>query len=143
MAETTKKTGAGFTAEERAAMKERAKELKVAQSKEADLAAVLDKIEGLPDTDRAIAAAVHTIATVTVGGLDARLWYGSPAYYKDGKLICFFQESGKFKTRYSTLGFSDNAQLDDGAMWPSAYAVTTLTSAEEARIAELVRRAAG
>jgi uncharacterized protein YdhG (YjbR/CyaY superfamily) len=143
MAETTKKTGAGFTAEERAAMKERAKELKVAQSKEADLAAVLDKIEGLPDTDRAIAAAVHTIATVTVGGLDARLWYGSPAYYKDGKLICFFQESGKFKTRYSTLGFSDNAQLDDGAMWPSAYAVTTLTSADEARIAELVRRAAG
>ncbi len=143
MVETKKATGAGFTAEERAAMKERAKELKVAQSKEADLASVLEKIEGLPDADRAIATAVHTIATVTVGGLDARLWYGSPAYYKDGKLICFFQESGKFKTRYSTLGFSDNAQLDDGAMWPSSYAVTKLTSADEARIAELVRRAAG
>ena len=123
-------------------MKERAKELKVAQSKEADLAAVLEKIEGMSDTDRAIATAVHTIATEKVG-LDARLWYGSPAYYKDGKLICFFQDSGKFKTRYSTLGFSDNAQLDDGAMWPSSYAVTKHTSADEARIAELVRRAAG
>ena len=140
---TSTRSGSGFTVEERAAMKERAKELKVAQSKEADVASVLEKIEGFSDTDRAIATAVHEIATKDVGGLDARLWYGSPAYYKDGRLICFFQDSSKFKTRYSTLGFSDNAQLDDGAMWPTSYALVKLTPTDEARIVDLVRRAAG
>jgi uncharacterized protein YdhG (YjbR/CyaY superfamily) len=143
MAETTKTSTSGFTAEERAAMKERAKELKVAQSKEADLASVLEKIEGMSDTDRAIASAIHRIATNDVGGLDAKLWYGSPAYYQDGRLICFFQDSGKFKTRYATLGFSDNAKLDDGTVWPTSFALVTLTPADEARIGDLVRRAAG
>ena len=142
MAASTR-TGSGFTAEEKAAMKERAKELKVAQSKEADLAAVLEKIEAMAPDDRAMATKVHEIATSAVAGVDPRLWYGSPAYYKDGKLICFFQDSGKFKTRYATLGFSDNAQLDDGTMWPTSYALTEVTPTVETTIRDIVTRAAG
>ncbi len=138
---TSTRTGSGFTAEERAAMKERAKELKAAQSKEADVAAVLEKIEGMGDSDQVMATKVHEIANNT--GLDARLWYGSPAYYKDGKLICFFQDSGKFKTRYATLGFSDTAALDEDTMWPTSYALTEITPAAEKRIRDLVTRAAG
>ncbi len=140
MAPTTR-TSSGFTAEERAAMKERAKELKVAQSKEADLAAVLEKIAGMSDSDRIAAAKVHEISAGL--GLDARLWYGSPAYYKDGTMICFFQDSAKFKTRYSTLGFSDKAALDDDTMWPTSYGITEVTPAAEKRIRDLVTRAAG
>lgn len=138
---TSARTGSGFTAEERAAMKDRAKELKAAQSKEADLAAVLEKIDGMSPADRAMATTVHEIASGA--GLDARLWYGSPAYYKDGKMICFFQDSGKFKTRYATLGFSDTAALDEDTMWPSSYALTDVTPAAEKRILDLVTRAAG
>ena len=138
----TKKTS-GFTAEERAAMRERNKELKTQQSKEADLAAVLEKIAGMTDGDRTMATKVHEIATGVDTGLDPRLWYGSPAYYKDGKLICFFQDSAKFKTRYATLGFSDNARLDEGTMWPSSYALTEVTAAAEQQLRELVTSAFG
>jgi uncharacterized protein YdhG (YjbR/CyaY superfamily) len=140
MAPTTR-TSSGFTAEERAAMKERAKELKVAQGKEADLAAVLEKIAGMSDSDRVAATKVHEIASDL--GLDARLWYGSPAYYKDGTMICFFQDSAKFKTRYSTLGFSDKAALDDDTMWPTSYGITEVTPSAGERIRDLVTRAAG
>ena len=139
----TRKSSSGFTAEERAAMKERARELKVTQGKEADLAAVLEKIAGLSDTDRGLATKVHEIATQVLPRLDPKLWYGSPAYYLDGRLICFFQESSKFKTRYATLGFSDNAHLDDGSMWPSAYALTEVTPAVETRIRDVITRAIG
>jgi uncharacterized protein YdhG (YjbR/CyaY superfamily) len=141
--ETKKSSGSGFTAEERAAMRERNKELKTQHTKEADLAAVLDKIAGLTDTDRATATKVHGIVLSAAPDLAARLWYGSPAYYKDGKLVCFFQDSGKFKTRYATLGFSDNARLDDGTMWPSSYALTDVTPVVEKQIRELVTRAVG
>src|SRR5664280_1105864 len=143
MVETKKSSGSGFTAEERAAMRERNKELKTQQSKEADLAAVLDKIAGMTDADRATATKVHEIVLSTAPDLAARLWYGSPAYYKDGKLICFFQDSGKFKTRYATLGFSDTAQLDEGTMWPSSYALTDVTPVVAKQIRDLVTRAVG
>jgi uncharacterized protein YdhG (YjbR/CyaY superfamily) len=143
MTENKKSSGSGFTAEERAAMKERNKELKTQQSKEADLVAVLDKIAGMTDADRATATKVHEIVLSTAPDLAARLWYGSPAYYKDGKLICFFQDSGKFKTRYATLGFSDTAQLDEGTMWPSSYALTDVTPVVEKQIRDLVTRAVG
>jgi uncharacterized protein YdhG (YjbR/CyaY superfamily) len=141
--ETKKASGSGFTAEERAAMRERNKELKSQQRKDADLAAVLDKIAGMTDVDCAMATKVHEIATGAITGLDPRLWYGSPAYYKDGKLICFFQDSGKFKTRYATLGFSDNARLDEGTIWPSSYALTEVTAAVEKQLRELVSKAIG
>jgi uncharacterized protein YdhG (YjbR/CyaY superfamily) len=143
MADTKKTSGSGFTVEERAAMKERARELKTAQGKDADLASVLDKIAAMKDSDRAMAMAVHEIATRLPSSLDPRLWYGSPAYYRDGKLICFFQDSGKFKTRYATLGFSDNALLDEGTMWPNSYALSDVTPLVEKRIRELVTRAVG
>jgi hypothetical protein len=143
MTENKKSSGSGFTAEERAAMRERNKELKTQQSKEADLAAVLDKIAGMTDADRATATKVHEIVLSTAPDLAARLWYGSPAYYKDGKLICFFQDSGKFKTRYATLGFSDTAQLDEGTMWPSSYALTDVTPVVAKQIRDLVTRAVG
>ena len=141
MVETKKSSGSGFTAEERAAMRERNKELKTQQSKEADLAAVLDKIAGMTDTDRVMATKVHEIAIGLALGLDPRLWYGSPAYYLDGKLVCFFQDSGKFKTRYATLGFSDNALLDDGTMWPNSYALTEITPDVVTRVRDLLTRA--
>lgn len=143
MTEIKKASGSGFTAEERAAMRERNKELKTQQSKEADLAAVLEKIAGMTDTDRAMATTVHDTVLSAASALAARLWYGSPAYYLDGKLICFFQDSGKFKTRYATLGFSDTAQLDDGTMWPSSYALTDVTPAVAKRIRDLVTQAVG
>lgn len=141
MTGTTKTSGSGFTAEERAAMRERNKELKTLQSKEADLAAVLEKIAGMTDADRIMATKVHEIATQVTPRLDPRLWYGSPAYYLDGKLICFFQDSGKFKTRYATLGFSDNARLDDTTIWPTSYALTEITPDAGTRIRDLVTRA--
>ena len=124
-------------------MRERAKELKAAQGKDADLAAVLDKIAAMKDSDRAMATTVHEIATHLPSGLDPRLWYGSPAYYKDGKLICFFQDSAKFKTRYATLGFSDAAALDGGTMWPNSYALSEIAPHVRTRISELITRAVG
>lgn len=137
----------GLSAEERAAIKERAHELKAAKrrgpSAKADQEAeVLAKIAEMPQPDRATAERLHALITATVPALSPRLWYGMPAYAKDGKVLCFFQSAEKFKTRYSTIGFSDEANLNDGAMWPTSFALTELTSAEEARIAELVKTAA-
>jgi len=137
------KKSEGFSAEERAAMKERAKELKSA-SKNADAESeVLAKIAEMPDADRAIAERIHDIVKTTAPELTSRLWYGQPAYAKDGKVVLFFQAADKFGTRYSTLGFSDVANLDDGSMWPTSYAIAKLTKADEATVAGLVKRAAG
>jgi len=149
MADTKKSTGkasASFSAEEKAAMKERAAEVKAEKlrnSAEADTAVVLEKIAELDGSDRVIAERLHEIITTTAPGLAPKTWYGMPAYARDGKTVVFFQASGKFKTRYATLGFNDPAQLDDGTMWPTAYAITELTEADEAAIAELIRKAAG
>ena len=129
-----------FTAEERAAMRERARELENRDNGESD---VLAKIAGMPDPDRALARRLHAIVKSSAPALASRLWYGMPAYSLDGKVVCFFQGAHRFKTRYATLGFSDKAQLDDGHMWPVAFALTELTAAEEARIAALVKRAVG
>jgi uncharacterized protein YdhG (YjbR/CyaY superfamily) len=129
----------GFTAEERAAMKERARELKAGGAD--GEAAVLAKIAEMPDADRAIAERVHAIVREAAPELVPRTWYGMPAYSKAGNVVCFFQPAHKFKARYSTLGFNDKANLDDGSMWPVAYAVTELTAAAEKRIAQLVKQA--
>jgi uncharacterized protein YdhG (YjbR/CyaY superfamily) len=135
----------GFTAEERAAMKERARELKAearrGKSKAEGEAEVLAKIAELSEPDRAMAQRLHAIVTAAAPALSPRTWYGMPAYAKDGKVVCFFQGAQKFKTRYASFGFSDAANLDEGAMWPTAFALETLTAAEEARIGALVRKA--
>jgi uncharacterized protein YdhG (YjbR/CyaY superfamily) len=140
-------THAGFSAEERAAMKEHAKDLKktarrgsrqTAAEAEADL---LAKIAEMPEPDRVLAERVHAIVKAAAPGLSPKLYYGMPAYAKDGKVVCFFQNAGKFKSRYATLGFTDAAALDDGSMWPASFALTALTAADESRIAELVTRA--
>ena len=136
----------GFTAEERAAMKERARELKAAARRGADKAAgaaeVLAKIAEMPEPDRVLAERVHAIVMASAPDLTPRTWYGMPAYAKDGKLICFFQAASKFKVRYATFGFQPDAKLDDGTMWPTSFALTELTTADEATIAALVKRAA-
>jgi hypothetical protein len=135
-----KQASKGFTNEERAAMRERAREGKAgAAAGESD---VLAKIAEMTDRDRAMAERLHALITASAPDLSPRTWYGMPAYAKDGKVVCFFQSAQKFKTRYATLGFSDKANLDDGAMWPNAYALTELTPDVEARISELVQRAA-
>ncbi len=136
----------GFTDEERSAMKERAQELKAARrgsgaTKADDEQAVLAKIAEMPEPDRSMGERVHAIVMASAPDLTPRLWYGMPAYAKNGKVICFFQNSQKFKTRYATLGFSDKANLDDGSMWPTSYALTKLTAADEARIGTLVKQA--
>ena len=147
MAETkTAKKGTpsdGFTPEERAAMKERSRELKLAaREKRADGEnAVLAKIAALPQSDRAMGERLHAIIKANAPALSPKTWYGMPAYAKDGNVVCFFQSAQKFKTRYATLGFSDKANLDEGAMWPIAFALTELTAAEEARIDALVKQA--
>ena len=139
----------GFSAEERAAIKERAKEVKTAarRGKRAGNADgerdVLSKIAEMPEPDRSMGERLHAIITAAAPGLAPKLWYGMPAYARDGKVVCFFQAAEKFKARYATLGFSDQATLDDGPMWPTAFALTSLTAADEARIAALVGRAAG
>lgn len=139
----------GFTNEERAAMKERAEELKAASRRspragkadgEAD---VLAKIAAMPEPDRIMAERLHAIIKASAPVLSPRTWYGMPAYAKDGNVVCFFQSGQKFKTRYATLGFSDKANFDDGAMWPTAFALKKLTAAEEARISMLVKQAVG
>jgi uncharacterized protein YdhG (YjbR/CyaY superfamily) len=140
-AATGRKASEGFTDEERAAMKERARELKAAADKEDGERAVLAKIAELSAPDRALGERLHAIITASAPALSPRLWYGQPAYARDGKVLCFFQPAQKFKTRYATLGFSDEANLDEGAMWPTAYALTELTAADEARIGELVKKA--
>jgi hypothetical protein len=135
----TKTKSKGFTAEEKAAMRERAKELK-AESGESE---VLAKIAEMPDADRAMAERLHVLITETAPELTPKTWYGMPAYAKDGKVICFFKNAGKFKSRYSNLGFSDQAKLDDGSMWPSEFALTKLTPADEKKITALVKKAVG
>jgi uncharacterized protein YdhG (YjbR/CyaY superfamily) len=133
-----------FTAEERAAMREHAREVKAARSRPADAdgtSEVLAKIAAMAPEDRAIAERVHALLTAAAPAVSCRLWYGMPAYTKQGNVFCFFQDAKKFKSRYATLGFSDKAALDDGEMWPTAFAVKELTAAVEARIAELVKRA--
>ncbi len=143
-----KKSPAGFSAEERAAMKERAAELKAAarrgRGKKAEAEAeseVLAKIAAMPQPDRAMAERLHAIIKAAAPELRPRTWYGMPAYAKNGNVICFFQDAHKFKARYATLGFSDKANLDEGAMWPTSFAVAELTEAVAARIEALVKRA--
>ena len=138
---TSRKAAATFTAEERAAMKERARELKAASKGADGESEVLAKIAELPGPDRAIASGLHAVVKATAPHLVPRTWYGMPAYAKDGKVLCFFQAAAKFKTRYATIGFTDAAKLDDGTMWPTTYALTAWSAAEEARIAALVKTA--
>jgi uncharacterized protein YdhG (YjbR/CyaY superfamily) len=137
----TKKQSKRFTAEERAAMKGRAQELKAAKSKEEAERAVLAKIAEMAEPDRAMAERLHALIAASAPGLSPKTYYGMPAYAKDGKVVCFFRDRQKFKERYATFGFNDAANLDEGAMWPVAYALTELTAADEARIAELVKKA--
>jgi uncharacterized protein YdhG (YjbR/CyaY superfamily) len=139
------KASEGFTDEERAAMRERSQEVKAAgrRGKEDGESEVLAKISEMPDADRAMAERLHAIITTSAPVLAPRTWYGMPAYAKDGKVVCFFQSAQKFKSRYATLGFSDSAHLDDGDMWPTGFALRNLTPAQEARIAELVKKAVG
>ena len=132
---------AKFTKEELGAMKSRVKELKAAATKAEDESAVLAAIAELHAPDRALAKRVHAIIKASVPGLSPKPWYGMPAYAKEGKIVCFFQPAQKFKTRYATLGFSDQAKLDEGNMWPNAYALTKLTADDEARIGALVKQA--
>ena len=144
MAERKPATGrasSGFTAEERAAMKERARELKAAAGKADGESDVLAKIAEMPEPDRVMAERLHAIVKATAPALSPRTWYGMPAYAKDDKVVCFFRSAQKFKTRYATLGFSDKANLDDGAMWATDFALKMLTAAEEARIVALLKKA--
>jgi uncharacterized protein YdhG (YjbR/CyaY superfamily) len=139
------KTSKGFTDEERAAMKERAKELKAEARANKNRAEgesdVLAAIAAMQGPDRAMAKRVHAIVTASAPDLSPKTWYGMPAYARDGKVVCFFQSAQKFKSRYATLGFSDEAKLDDGAMWPTSFALKELTAADEARIGALVKQA--
>ena len=143
----TNKKSKGFTDEERAAMKERAQELKAearrgARADRADGESdVLAKIAEMAEPDRAMAKRLHAIIKTSAPALSPKTWYGMPAYAKDGKVVCFFQSAQKFKSRYATFGFSDEANLDEGAMWPTAFALKEVTAAEEARIGALVKKA--
>jgi uncharacterized protein YdhG (YjbR/CyaY superfamily) len=134
-------TNKGFSAEEKAAMKERAKELKAAGDKAADEQAVLAKIAEMPESDRVMAERIHAIIKANAPALSPKTWYGMPAYAKDGKVVCFFTSADKFKSRYASFGFNDDANLDEGAMWPTSFALVKLTAADEARIAALVKKA--
>jgi len=143
MADTKKSEG--FTDEERAAMKERSKELKAEARASKDKAAgerdVLEKIAEMPEPDRIMAERIHEIVKASAPGLSPKTWYGMPAYAKDGKIVCFFQAAAKFKARYATFGFDQEAHLDEGTMWPTSFALTELTATDEATIAALVRKA--
>ncbi len=137
----TGKASKGFTDEEKAAMRQRAKEQKAAAGKADEENAALAAIAEMQAPDRAIAERLHTLIKASAPALSPKTWYGMPAYARDGKIVCFFQPAQKFKTRYATLGFNDSARLDDGAMWPVAFALKELTAADEARIAALVKKA--
>ena len=137
----TGKTSKGFSAEERAAMKERAQELKAQERRADGEEALLAKIAEMPKPDRAMAERLHAIIEESAPVLSPKTWYGMPAYAKEGKVVCFFQSGQKYNSRYSTFGFQDAANLDDGAMWPTAFALTELTAADEARIGALVKQA--
>lgn len=138
---TNAKRPRGFTDEEKSAMREHVRELRAQGTKANGEADVLAAIAKMPETDRAIAERVHTLIKAAAPALAPRTWYGMPAYAKDGDVICYFQNAGKFKARYQLLGFSDKAKLDENSMWPTAFALTKLTATEEARITELVTRA--
>ncbi|MBV8991533.1 MAG: DUF1801 domain-containing protein [Solirubrobacterales bacterium] len=138
----TSKSPTVLTAEERAAMKELVQERKAAARGEDGERAVLAKIAEMPEPDRAMAERLHAIVKASAPSLSPKTWYGMPAYAKDGKVVCFFQSAAKFKARYATFGFSDKANLDDGHMWPTYFALKELTSAEEKKIAGLVKKAA-
>ena len=140
-AKATTKKRKTFTAEERAAMKERAQELKAESSKAAGERALLAKIAEMPAQDRALAKRIHALVKASAPGLSPKTWYGMPAYAKNDKVVCFFQSADKFNSRYATFGFSDKANLDQGAMWPTSFALKKLTAADEARIAALVKKA--
>ena len=139
------KAAKGFSDDERAAMKERAQELKATARTNKDKAdgegEVLAKIAAMTEPDRSMASRLHAIIKASAPGLSPKTWYGMPAYAKDGKVVCFFQGAQKFNTRYATLGFSDTANLDEGALWPTAFALKALTAAEEAKIGALVKKA--
>jgi uncharacterized protein YdhG (YjbR/CyaY superfamily) len=137
----TTKPSRGFTAEERAAMKERAQELKAEGLKADGDSAVLAKIAEMPEPDRTIAERLHAIIKASPPGLTPKTWYGMPAYARDGKVVCFFKPAEKFQSRYATLGFEDSANLDQGAMWPTSFALTKLTAADETKIRALVKKA--
>ena len=139
---TKKKTATGITAEERAAMRELAKERKAARTKAEDEAAVLEKIAEMPEPDRSMATRLHAIITKNAPELSPKTWYGMPAYAKDDKIVCFYKSADKFKSRYATFGFEEAANLDDGAMWVTSFALTKLTAADEKRIGALVKKAA-
>ncbi len=140
---STKRTGAtkGFTADERAAMKDRAQELKAEAAKADGEGALLAKIAEMQGPDRAMAKRLHAIIRASAPALSPKTWYGMPAYAKDGKVVCFFQSAEKFKSRYATFGFSDEANLDEGAMWPTSFALKELTAAAEKKIGALVKKA--
>jgi uncharacterized protein YdhG (YjbR/CyaY superfamily) len=141
---TAKSNTGKFTDEERAAMKERARELKAEALRDQradDETAVLAKIAEMPEADRVMGERLHEIIKASAPALAPKLWYGMPAYAKDGKVVCFFQSADKFKSRYATFGFNDDANLDEGAMWPTSFALKELTDADEARIAALVKKA--
>jgi uncharacterized protein YdhG (YjbR/CyaY superfamily) len=135
------KASTGLTAEERAALKETIAERKAAAGKVEGESAVLAKIAEMPEPDRAIAKRLHAIVKASAPDLSPKTWYGMPAYAKDGKVVCYFQSAQKFKSRYATFGFSDEANLDEGAMWPTSFALKELTAAEEAKIGALVKKA--
>jgi len=137
----TKKRYEGFTDEERAAMMDRVQEQKIAVRKAEGESDLLAKIAEMPEPDRAMAKRLHAVIKASAPALSPTTWYGMPAYAKDGKVVCFFQSAQKFKTRYATLGFSDRANLDEGNMWPNAFALMKLTAADEARIGALVKKA--
>jgi len=134
-------TSAGFSAEERAAMRERARELKAASSKADGERDLLEKIAEMPESDRVMAERLHALIKATAPDLAPKTWYGMPAYARDGKVVCFFKAASKFDSRYATFGFEEDAHLDDGAMWPTSFALKELTPADEARIGALVKKA--
>jgi uncharacterized protein YdhG (YjbR/CyaY superfamily) len=139
------RTTQGFTAEEKAAMKERARELKAearaGKDRQAGERALLEKIAEMPEPDRSMAERIHAIVTANALALMPRTWYGMPAYTRDGKVVCFFQAASKFNARYATFGFNDSANLDEGAMWPTSFALKELTPAVERRVGDLVKKA--
>ncbi len=144
MATKKKTTASGFTAEERAAMKERAEELKSERGgnkKAAEAQALLDKIDEMSEPDKTLAERIHAIILKVAPELSTKTWYGMPAYHRDGKIVCFFQPAEKFGARYATLGFNDHAHLDDGTMWPTSFALTDLTEADAKKVEKLVERA--
>ena len=138
---TTRKASNGFTAEERAAMRERVREMKAASDRADGESDVLAKIAEMEESDRVMAERIHALIKATAPDLEPRTWYGMPAYAKDGKVLCFFRDAKKFKERYATFGFQETANLDDGTMWPTSFALKELTAADEKRLGALVKKA--